>query len=515
MSENYNEFSKIIDLLRKIDINAKFKINEFVNLIKKIYSSDYECELFIKNPHNYIHNHNKKLLNAMQQLDDLSDSQIKEIRNQKLLKDINEGILKIFLKKYEYQKALTISIMLAYINISILFPMKANLANFKMNKLNHKRKISKNNEKKHDEILILDEKDFLKTKKIIFLNQLAKDIYDNPVVAKSFREDPEAYLKKIGLKNFEPDFDDFEIQFAMLFSDEEIRMAASQKDVENFFKLVNQRFKNKQRLQARSAAAVVVALALVAVYVGFAAANWVTVGISLETVLGVHHYFAAWSKVKGGSGCFLADTLVNIHEDKYIPIQLLKIGDSILSFDERKKKIKKNKIVEFFEGETRDYYILNDKIRVTSEHPFYIEGKWKKTKELKVGDCFYNIYGEKEQIFSIEKVNKKSKIYNITVENTHTYFVENILVHNKPKPEEPVSPAEIYAESFIQILPKNEQIALHLASVYGGEDFQKEILNEMLSKYLEKIKTDSNNKQEHLIAMLEKVLKQEMPDENV
>ena len=76
----------------------------------------------------------------------------------------------------------------------------------------------------------------------------------------------------------------------------------------------------------------------------------------------------------------------------------------------------------------------NQKIFVTAEHPFYVEGKgWVKVKNIEVGDVLKTKNVSIERVTNIKGENYEGDVYNIEVEGNHNYFVtsSNILVHNK------------------------------------------------------------------------------------
>ena len=72
-------------------------------------------------------------------------------------------------------------------------------------------------------------------------------------------------------------------------------------------------------------------------------------------------------------------------------------------------------------------------LKVTLEHPFYVNGTWVKVKDLKVGDELTTSDGREAVISSIQKVSAPEgiKVYNMHVSGFENYFVNNVLVHNK------------------------------------------------------------------------------------
>ena len=72
-------------------------------------------------------------------------------------------------------------------------------------------------------------------------------------------------------------------------------------------------------------------------------------------------------------------------------------------------------------------------IEASSEHPFYVQGEWKETKNLDVGDKLTLFNQDCESsIASITIEARRDTVYNLSVADFETYFVSElgILVHN-------------------------------------------------------------------------------------
>jgi len=72
-------------------------------------------------------------------------------------------------------------------------------------------------------------------------------------------------------------------------------------------------------------------------------------------------------------------------------------------------------------------------IEASSEHPFYVQGEWKETKNLDVGDKLTLFNQDCESsIDSITIEARRDTVYNLSVADFETYFVSQlgILVHN-------------------------------------------------------------------------------------
>jgi len=133
----------------------------------------------------------------------------------------------------------------------------------------------------------------------------------------------------------------------------------------------------------------------------------------------------------GGGGCFLAGTPILLADGSTKPIEEIKPKDKILGFNEKTERTQEDEVAKLLVRKAKKYLIINGRIKVTSEHPFYHEGKWVKIGSLKIGDKLLNNKNQAEVIKSIEKVNQEVVVYNLTARPSHTYFADGILVHNK------------------------------------------------------------------------------------
>ena len=142
----------------------------------------------------------------------------------------------------------------------------------------------------------------------------------------------------------------------------------------------------------------------------------------------------------GGGGCFLPGTPVYT-SDGYKNIEDIKIGDTVLSYNEITKDVEYKEVSELYvhENNNDDLYeidIGSSKLKVTAVHKFYVERNykyyWIAAKDLKVGDKLMYQDGTYHAITHISYMPYYGTVYNFKVEDNHTYFVgdDGILVHN-------------------------------------------------------------------------------------
>ena len=127
--------------------------------------------------------------------------------------------------------------------------------------------------------------------------------------------------------------------------------------------------------------------------------------------------------------CFLAGTEIET-EFGSKSIEEIKIGERVLTFNEIDGKMEYNNVVKTFEHETNGYLIINGKMKVTANHPVYLNGKWDEVGNAKIGDIM-KLIDEYEIISKIENVDENVRVYNLEVSGNHNYYAQGILVHNK------------------------------------------------------------------------------------
>ncbi len=137
---------------------------------------------------------------------------------------------------------------------------------------------------------------------------------------------------------------------------------------------------------------------------------------------------------------FTAETQVTT-EKGLVSIQDIQIGDFVLSYDEETDTYQYHEVTNLIRGKGQ-YDLLEiafntgESITSTLNHPFYLEDKtWRVAQELQEGDNVRLATGDLATVISISKFPTHVEVYNLTVEDSHTYMVgsQQLVVHNKGK----------------------------------------------------------------------------------
>jgi len=157
--------------------------------------------------------------------------------------------------------------------------------------------------------------------------------------------------------------------------------------------------------------------------------------IYVEPISNFSHYASpsATPRAEGG-GCFAPGTEILLADGSSKPIEKIKVGDQIASFENESNYIKKTAIVQGISSHlVSGYLIINGQLKVTAEHKIFLNNAWEYAGKAKIGDILIDSQGNKEKIFSITAENIFGPVYNIVVGKYHTYFADGIYVHNQEK----------------------------------------------------------------------------------
>ena len=134
-----------------------------------------------------------------------------------------------------------------------------------------------------------------------------------------------------------------------------------------------------------------------------------------------------------GRGCVIGNALVKTEKgNKYL--NHIQIGDLVLSEDGRYHRVQKVYKYDINEEILEITFGLN-KLCLTKDHKiFSVDKEWKEAQQFEVGDivCGFDLFGQNKN-FEITKIKTKwfeGFVYDLQVEDVHSYVAENVVVHN-------------------------------------------------------------------------------------
>lgn len=141
-------------------------------------------------------------------------------------------------------------------------------------------------------------------------------------------------------------------------------------------------------------------------------------------------YFGSDILVHNLPPCFVEGTSIEL-ADGWKPIEEVIVGDIVKTYNTETTSIIESEVTEVYTHEKENLLIIDDIIECTPNHPFYHNDEWIRADELKVGDEVLKIDGKYHKINKIEKSEEIKPVFNFEVKDTHCYFAEGYLVHNK------------------------------------------------------------------------------------
>jgi len=148
-------------------------------------------------------------------------------------------------------------------------------------------------------------------------------------------------------------------------------------------------------------------------------------------------HYNALKEVSGAEekgGCFAAGTKVIMSNGNEKSIEYIEKGDKILTIsDPVSKEIVEGEVSEVWKHTVAEHLFINDELRVTPEHQVFSNGRFIDAGLLAKGDWLLGLNGEKILVSSIVFKHEIITVYNLRIENYHTFFAGGVYVHNEEK----------------------------------------------------------------------------------
>ncbi|MBI4431021.1 MAG: hypothetical protein HY587_04860, partial [Candidatus Omnitrophica bacterium] len=137
-----------------------------------------------------------------------------------------------------------------------------------------------------------------------------------------------------------------------------------------------------------------------------------------------------------GSGCFLAGTMITMADGTYKPIENVREGEWVLSYDFEKQKNTAAVVAKAIVHEKNEGgYLEINGIRLTPNHPLWINDTWQEADKAKEGDLLLRSNGIKEPIKEIKRFTGDPTVYNFEIAGTHVFYAKDVLGHNAVAPD--------------------------------------------------------------------------------
>ncbi len=161
----------------------------------------------------------------------------------------------------------------------------------------------------------------------------------------------------------------------------------------------------------------------------------------------------------GGSNCLAYGTLIEMADNTFKPIEDVIAGDEVVSYNIEGLSLEEEAWIDWYAryrvfgektvstvvtntlGRNGAYYLINNNLKITNEHPMLMKKgdtiTWESMKHLRVGHSIFNSDLEWVEVTSIERVVVEFQTGDLDVEQVDNYFAGGILVHNNIALKEP------------------------------------------------------------------------------
>lgn len=132
--------------------------------------------------------------------------------------------------------------------------------------------------------------------------------------------------------------------------------------------------------------------------------------------------------------CFLSGTQITMSDGSYKNIEDITEGDIVKAYNIDSGSIVDDVVTKVFSHGPEEmgdrYLIINDRLKVTTHHPMYVNNGWETAGNINIGDELVTINGE-EIIYSIVSVYTQEPVYDLELRDNEHYVAEDIVVPTK------------------------------------------------------------------------------------
>lgn len=132
-------------------------------------------------------------------------------------------------------------------------------------------------------------------------------------------------------------------------------------------------------------------------------------------------------------------------------IETIQPGEQLLAYDIENGRTVPATVLQSLVRQYRNTLVtLDGRVRVTMDHPFFVDGRWVPAGELREGDRIYSLDDQaalalmgqsaggtpvsvQASPYTLKEIAYESiheVVYNLEVANLHNYFAHGLLVHN-------------------------------------------------------------------------------------
>jgi hypothetical protein len=128
--------------------------------------------------------------------------------------------------------------------------------------------------------------------------------------------------------------------------------------------------------------------------------------------------------------CIAEDTLVETDSGAK-PVQELAVGEQVWAYDTSRKRKVLTPVEAVVSNAASSVLVINDNLRVTPEHPVYVDGRWIRAGNLRAGQRLLRFDLASVTSSVPQQLTAQTVVYDVSVGWPHNFFAAGWLVHNK------------------------------------------------------------------------------------
>lgn len=150
------------------------------------------------------------------------------------------------------------------------------------------------------------------------------------------------------------------------------------------------------------------------------------------------------------NSCVAAGTLVAAAAGP-VPIERVRVGDRVWGFDPDTGARVLTTVRIVWPARAAETLVFGGTLRVTGTHPLFANGKWTAAADVRPADELLAADGSHVPAGEPRRVAGEIAVFDLTVDEPHTFFAGGFLVHNK-KPSPP-PPGDLTRTAYFQLWP--------------------------------------------------------------
>jgi hypothetical protein len=104
------------------------------------------------------------------------------------------------------------------------------------------------------------------------------------------------------------------------------------------------------------------------------------------------------------------------------------VGDAIMSYNFKTGKLEPSVVTDVTTFISNNTYVFNGNLRVDENEVLYINGKWMRAKNAKIGDKLYNPEYGNVTIYSIRRIPNGGVVYDVLATPNNNYIADGYVI---------------------------------------------------------------------------------------